>query len=378
MKTVFRANQMPITHIFERKEGTVKKQLDLLKGNTPEEKDQIAQGIASLISVLGEKGTSKLLSELGRAGVKLVDYLNTLSSRGPGLPMPRMRYDQQSKPNFRHLEASSEPTEEYPGESLIDLEMVKDYLTGRYGREMAEKKLDRMTRGQMLDLYLGLKDGKDVSAIADVIHVQQTSTPNPPRMVWCTDSQGRTVPEYSHLDGPEVDHVNTVLDHLTTKHGETKAKAKIRAMSGLELVKMSDKLRRNQEATVTETGRALRAFNIPPENHLANAVLAGELSLPLDEKEERLIDDQLPEAEEAARELEASFEERIRRQAPRHWTKLRNEPPSGLIDARQFVDSLKNEIQVLRTTLTESARISEERRVEWNRHLASTRLRAWC
>jgi hypothetical protein len=33
-----------------------------------------------------------------------------------------------------------------------------------------------------------------------------------------------------------------------------------------------------------ETVRALRAFKITPENHLANAVLADELTLSLDER----------------------------------------------------------------------------------------------
>jgi hypothetical protein len=42
---------------------------------------------------------------------------------------------------------------------------------------------------------------------------------------------------------------------LTKEHGETEAKVKIRAMSGLELVKLSDKLRRDQEVTITEIKR---------------------------------------------------------------------------------------------------------------------------
>jgi len=134
-------------------------------------------------------------------------------------------------------------------------QMILNYLSDRYGEEMAQKKLNLMTRGQMLDLYLALKDGKDVSAIADAIHVQQTTVPEAPRPRWTNDLKGHTVPDYSHLDGPEVDHVKTVLDHLTKEHGETEAKVKIRAMSGLELVKLSDKLRRDQEVTITEIKR---------------------------------------------------------------------------------------------------------------------------
>lgn len=237
------------------------KKFDLLKTGTPAEKDLVKYITASMLEKLGEEKTVKIFSALSEVGIKLVDFSNALSSRGPGLSMPKLKWltdkDGHTKPDFRHLEASTEPTEEYPGESLIDLDMVRDYLAGRYGREMAVKKLDKMTRGQLLDIYEGLVTGKDVSEICDAIHVQQTTVPDPPRMSWRTDSKGRKVPDYSHLsDGPpEVDHVKTVLTHLTKKHGETKAKAKIRAMSGLELVKLSHRIRRNQESMGTETGK---------------------------------------------------------------------------------------------------------------------------
>jgi hypothetical protein len=124
-------------------------------------------------------------------------------------------------------------------------QVILNYLSDRYDKEMAQKKLNLMTRGQKLDLYVALKNDKDASAIADAIHVQKT-----------------TVPDYSHLDGPEVDHVKVVLDHLTKEHGETEAKAKIRAMSGLELIKLSEKLRRDQEVTITENKKTNKGHGV--------------------------------------------------------------------------------------------------------------------
>ena len=121
----------------QRKEGEKRmhpklKKFDLLKTGTPAEKDLVKYITASMLEKLGEDKTVKIFSALSEVGIKLVDFSNALSSRGPGLSMPKMKWltdkDGHTKPDFRHLKASTEPTEEYPGESLIDLDMVRDSL----------------------------------------------------------------------------------------------------------------------------------------------------------------------------------------------------------------------------------------------------------
>ena len=91
------------------------KKLDLLKTNSPAEKDLVKHVVASMLEKLGEKKTVKVLADLNQANVKLVDFVNALSSTNRNVPeAPSMRWrlneEGRSEPDLSHLSSDRKAT----------------------------------------------------------------------------------------------------------------------------------------------------------------------------------------------------------------------------------------------------------------------------
>lgn len=134
----------------------------------------------------------------------------------------------------------------------LDLLKTKDAAEKDLVKHVVASILDKLGEEKTVKLLHDLNQANvKLVDFVDALSGTALDVPDPPVMRW--NEKGK--PDYSHLGEGSPDHIEVVRKHLTAKYGGREGRAKLRAMSGLEVVQLSDQIRKEQEETIKETGK---------------------------------------------------------------------------------------------------------------------------